>query len=181
MQSCKTKDKTCHCHPRMCWRDWQVNGGCVLLSHLKAATERMQRSFGFSVICGLRLVCSANSGQVSSAGGQFWVEKPDNQLKSSPGATRGGLRCPCLVDLSLPLVQPCTLGLYGLLPLFYALGGCWTHWDAVLLPAWSCTQVQLLCYDYMCSSSARSRQRLPGRAAQSMLAPSNSSVCILSL
>ena len=45
----------------MCWRDWQVNAGCVLLSHIKAATERMQRSFGFSVICGLRLVCSANS------------------------------------------------------------------------------------------------------------------------
>ena len=78
----------------MCWRDWQVKGGCVLLCHIKAATGRMQRSFGFSVICGLRLVCSANSGQVSSAGGQFWVEKPDNQLKSSPGATRGGLAPP---------------------------------------------------------------------------------------
>ena len=128
-----------HCHPMMCWRDWQVNAGCVLLCHIKAATGRMLRSFGFSVICGLRLVCSANSGQVSSAGGQFWVEKPDNQLKSSPGATRGGLWCPCLVDLPLPLVQPCTLGLYGLLPLFYALAGCWTHWDAVLLPAWLCT------------------------------------------
>ena len=63
----------------------------------------MQCSFGFSVICGLRLVCSANSGQVSSAGGQFWVEKPDNQLKSSPGATRGGLRCPAWWTCPSPL------------------------------------------------------------------------------